>query len=347
MRIRGLGQARQMARWLKRKLAPSALVLLYHRVTEIPCDPPWLCVTPEHFAEHLEVVKRFGPTLSVGQLEEARRQGRIPRQTVVITFDDGYADNLHNAKPLLERQGVPATFFLSSGYLGQDQEFWWDELERLILHPDVLPETLRVTVQGTTHEWPLGPAAQYSAEALGRDRRWNAMIPQERTPRQKAYLALCKLLRTLLPEQREKVLEELRAVLGADATGRPSHRALTLEETVALADSAVAEIGAHTVTHPVLAALPVDRQHDELRRSKNRLEEILGRPVRSFSYPFGTLSDYTSDTVAAARATFACACSNFEGLVDRRTDPHQLPRFVVRDWDGDTLARHLEEWLRG
>jgi peptidoglycan/xylan/chitin deacetylase (PgdA/CDA1 family) len=277
-----------------------------------------------------------------------RRQRRIPRRAVVITFDDGYADNLHNATPLLERQGVPATFFLSSGYVGQDQEFWWDELERLLLHPSDLPETLHVTVEGATHQWPLAPVARYSEEAFARDRLWNAMMPQERTLRQKAYLDLCRLLRTLLPEQRERVLEELRTVVGSGATGRQSHRALTVEETVALADSAVAEIGSHTVTHPVLAVLPVGRQLDELRRSRSRLEEIVGRPVLSFSYPFGARSDYTRDTIAAVRGTgFCSACSNFEGLVDRRTDPYQLPRFVVRDWDGETLSCRLEEWLRG
>src|SRR5207248_6890557 len=163
-------------RWFRRKLVPRALVLLYHRVTEIPCDPQWLCVTPCHFAEHLEVLKKFGPTVSVRQLHEAQRQRRIQRGTLVVTFDDGYTDNLHQAKPLLERYGVPATFFLSSGYLGQEQEFWWDELERLLLHPGVLPETLRLTVQGTVHEWQLGTAAPYSEEAFVRERSWNAML---------------------------------------------------------------------------------------------------------------------------------------------------------------------------
>ncbi|MBI4522975.1 MAG: polysaccharide deacetylase family protein [Deltaproteobacteria bacterium] len=349
MRIPGFGKARRAARWLKRNLVPSALVLLYHRVAEVTCDPQWLCVTPQHFAQHLEVLKKFGPTLAVHQLEKALRQERISRKTMAVTFDDGYADNLYNALPLLEQHGVPATFFLSSGYLGQEGEFWWDELERLILNPGVLPKTLRVTVDGGTHEWDLGPAEQYGEEAFARDRSWNAMLPQERTPRQKAYLSLCSLLRTLLPEQRSHVLEQLRNARGAaGAGGRPSHRALSPEEVKKLADSSLAEIGAHTVTHPVLAALPVDRQREEIGGSKSRIEEILGRPIHSFSYPFGMQGDYTSETVAIVRDSgFACACSNFEGAIDRETNPYQLPRFVVRDWDRDTFVRFLEEWSRG
>jgi peptidoglycan/xylan/chitin deacetylase (PgdA/CDA1 family) len=348
MRIRGLGEARRMARRIKRSLVPSAIVLLYHRVATMPCDPQWLCVTPQHFAEHLEVLNQFGPTLRMHQLAEARQQGRVPRRTVVVTFDDGYADNLYSALPLLDQRGVPATFFLSSGYLGQEYEFWWDELERLILHPGVLPRTLRVTINATTYEWELGSAAHYGEEAFLQDRSWNAMLPQERTPRQKAYLSLCRLLRAVPPEQRNQVLEELRHARGAETAGRASHRPMSLEEVKTLADSKLAEIGAHTVTHPVLAALPIDRQRDEIGRSKSQLEEILGRPIGSFSYPFGMQDDYTSEAIAMVRDSgFACACSNFEGVVDQRTDPYQLPRFVVRDWDGDTFASFLEEWHRG
>jgi peptidoglycan/xylan/chitin deacetylase (PgdA/CDA1 family) len=123
---------------------------------------------------------------------------------------------------------------------------------------------------------------------------------------------------------------------------------MSREEVKKLADSKLAEIGAHTVTHPVLAALPIDRQRDEIGRSKSQLEEILGRPLGSFSYPFGMQADYTSEAIAIVRDSgFACACSNFEGVVNQRTDSYQLPRFVVRDWDGDTFANFLEEWHRG
>jgi peptidoglycan/xylan/chitin deacetylase (PgdA/CDA1 family) len=332
------------ARRLKGLFVPSALVLLYHRVADIACDPQWLCVTPRHFAEHLEVLNQFGPTLTVRQLNEVRETGSIPRRAVVVTFDDGYADNLYNAVPLLERHDVPATFFVCSGYVGQEREFWWDDLERLMLHPGMLPATLEITLNGSTHSWPLG-SSDYSEEAFVRDRSWNAMMARKPTARQQAYLALCQLLRRVAPEQRDRILAELCAQREPAVLPRSSHRAMTAEELKTLADCRLAEVGAHTVTHPVLAALSLDRQRDEVSRSKNELENIIGHSISGFSYPFGALADYTSDTAAVVRDTgFSCACSNFEGLVNRGTDPYALPRFVVRDWDGETFARVLHEW---
>ena len=65
--------------------------------------------------------------------------GDVPSAGVVVTFDDGYADNFHNAKPLLERYEIPATVFVTTGYLQDQREFWWDELERILLQPGTLP----------------------------------------------------------------------------------------------------------------------------------------------------------------------------------------------------------------
>jgi peptidoglycan/xylan/chitin deacetylase (PgdA/CDA1 family) len=83
---------------------------------------------------------------------------------VVVTFDDGYADNLHHAKPLLERYGIPATVFVTSDYIGQEHEFWGDKLERLLLQPGALPQTLQLQVNGTAYQWSLGEAAYFSEE---------------------------------------------------------------------------------------------------------------------------------------------------------------------------------------
>ncbi len=111
----------------------------------------------------------------------------------------------------------------------------------------------------------------------------------------------------------------------------------------ALARGELIEIGAHTVTHPALSALPLTSQREEILESKARLGKILNRPVDSFSYPYGALS---AETVGAVReAGFACACSASAGIVGRSTDRFQLPRVHVEDWDGEEFAKQLSRWF--
>jgi peptidoglycan/xylan/chitin deacetylase (PgdA/CDA1 family) len=112
-----------------------------------------------------------------------------------------------------------------------------------------------------------------------------------------------------------------------------------------MAEDGLVEIGSHTVTHPVLATLPVTAQRDEIRQSKAGLEDILGCEVTSFSYPHGS---YTPETVDLLReAGFTQACSSIADVVWQSTDGFQLPRRIVKDWDGEAFARRLEEWFSG
>lgn len=346
MRIRGIGRLRRAARRLRNRFAPGVLILLYHRVVELPSDPYLLGVTPQHFAEHLEILRQHGCVMRLQQLIQALQDGNLPHRGVVVTFDDGYADNLYNAKPLLERYDIPATVFVSSGNIGQEREFWWDELDRLLLQPGTLPETLHLNVNESTYQWELGSAADYSEDDLGRDRWWHLYQKDDPSMRQHLFRSLHQLLNSLPRSERWQVLDELSVWAGAGLRGRSTHRTLSPEEVVHLAEGELVEVGAHTVNHPVLSTLPVAVQQDEIRQSKAALEEILGHPVTSFAYPHGSRSDYTTETVTVAQeAGFACACSNFADLVWRGTDHFQLPRVIVQDWDGETFARRLEEWL--
>src|SRR4051794_20071252 len=117
-------------RWLLERRGAIA-ILLYHRVTALDSDPQQLAVTPEHFDEHLRVLREICTPVELADVPRMLRARRLPKRPVAVTFDDGYRDNLHEAKPLLERHGVPATVFVASGYVGSGREFWWDELERL------------------------------------------------------------------------------------------------------------------------------------------------------------------------------------------------------------------------
>jgi peptidoglycan/xylan/chitin deacetylase (PgdA/CDA1 family) len=348
MRIPAIDGLRLAAQRLRRRYVPSGLILLYHRIADVRPDPWSLCVTPRHFAEQLETLRQYGRPMQLRQLAQALADGNIPRRSVVVTFDDGYADNLYHAKPTLERYEIPTTVFLITGHIGHTREFWWDELERLLLQPGTLPEALALRINGHVYQCQLGEAAQYSEEDVRHHQHWIAWGEDDPTPRHALYRALWKLLQPLPEGARRTVLDELLAWSGAEPVSRPTHRSLSLAETCALAHGDLIEVGAHTVTHSSLSALPMAAQRDEVERSKACLEAVLGHPITSFSYPYGKQCDYTQETVAIVRqAGFACACSNFAGVVGRGTDRFQLPRVNVQDCDGETFARQLLSWFGG
>ncbi len=298
---RRLGQA---ARWLKYRVASRALILMYHRVTDLPNDPYLLAVKPKHFAEQMEVIRRHCIPMRLQDLVDALHGGKVPNRAIVVTFDDGYADNLDHAKPLLERYEIPATVFVTAGHLATRREFWWDVMDRALLQPGTLPARLRLTINRTAYEWELGEGIPYTVENYQRDRDWHIERP----------------------------------------SARPTHRTLTADELVLLHEGGLLEIGAHTMTHPLLATLPAEDQRAEIQGSKTVLEGILKHSVTSFAFPHGSSSP---ETDAIVRKDFVCACSSIADAVWRDANCFQLPRLGVRDWDEETFARWLTWWMDG
>lgn len=339
--ILGIGIRRNWRR-LKNNLMPGGFILLYHRVADADSDPWSLSVSPQHFAEHLEVLRKYTRPLQLEQLNQDIEAKKPLNRRVAITFDDGYADNFHNAKPLLERYDIPATVFVTSGYVGNEYEFWWDELERVFLQPQTLPESLELCIEGTNYYWELGEASDYSQNDYQRHRDWQIEQPPP-SVRHFLYFYLWQLLRPMLDGDRRTVLDALLAWAGAESKSRPTHRPMTVAEVSALEQGELIHVGCHTITHPFLSALPVNLQQLEIEQSKARLEEILGHQVNTFSYPFGA---YTAKTVDVVREVgFSCACSTIPESVRRHSDRFQLPRVEVHDWDGDEFARRLSRWF--
>jgi peptidoglycan/xylan/chitin deacetylase (PgdA/CDA1 family) len=321
---------------------PSGVVLLYHRVADLESDPQLLAVSPRNFAEHLEVLGQSYLPVRLGELRDHTHGA--PRRThpVALTFDDGYADNLYQGLPLLRAAGIPATAFIVTGQMGALEEFWWDELERILLRKPDLPGSLRLTIGSKQFSWHLAPAGGES------DRRWNVLSARPYSPRQAAYLELCELLRPLSEPTRKQALDSLRDWADVKGPSRAHNRTLAEEEVVALAEDGLVEVGAHTVTHPLLSMQPVGVQKEEIERSKLRLEDILNARVPGFSYPYGGRRDYTSAAVGLVKeGGYAYACSNFRGRVYRGTDRFQMPRFIVLDWNGDEFARRLGGFFNG
>ena len=126
--------------------AAKILVLMYHRVAVAKTDPWGLCVSPENFDQHLQVLKSGFNVISTLELLQQVSTKKIIKDAVCITFDDGYADNFTYAKPLLLRYNCPATFFITTGVTHQQKQFWWDELGNVLLSSKHLPAFLSIKI---------------------------------------------------------------------------------------------------------------------------------------------------------------------------------------------------------
>ncbi len=110
----------------------GACILAYHRVAELATDHDQLAVTPEQFRQQMSIVRRHYRVMGVADLTAALCRGQAPGRAMVVTFDDGYADNFTHALHILEEFEVPATVFVTADMVGSARAFWWDELDSLI-----------------------------------------------------------------------------------------------------------------------------------------------------------------------------------------------------------------------
>jgi len=348
MQLRAL--ARPPRRLLRRAasfLVGGAVILLYHRVHDTDFDPWLLSVSTKNFDDHMAHLRRHYAVLSLAELRAGVDAGRVPRGAVCVTFDDGYDDNLRNAKPILERHRVSATVFVASGYTGAGLEFWWDELERVVLHAPNVPQRLTVSSGGATRAWDTASACAATVSERLSDRGWNVERPDDPTPLHRAFREIHRVLSTLPADEQAVALADLRHQTGSTSAPRQANLAMSRESVRSLAEGGLVSVGAHTVTHPVLSSLPPDAAAHEIRQSKQDLEQLLGQPVTSFAYPYGYRGAYTERNVADVRAAgITDAYSNFGGAVRAAADCHQLNRILVRDWSGEAFARRLR-WAFG
>jgi peptidoglycan/xylan/chitin deacetylase (PgdA/CDA1 family) len=314
----------------RRKGGP--VILMYHRIATPEMDPWGLSVSPGRFRQQIHALRASRTVLSMDLFVARLEAQDLPRDAVAITFDDGYLDNLRQAKPILEAAGVPATVFITTGRIGGGEAFWWDELARMVL-TRVQPMTLEVDATAITIDLPrLDPTAEPRAG-------WRAW-EEPGTDREAAYQRLWRSLQGEGPERREASMERLREIFGAPPPC-PDDLPMSVGEVQSLASQWVA-IGAHGCTHQALTSLPAATRAHEIETSGAEVERLCGRPATGFAYPHGDRDDQTMEMVRAAG--YRWACSAHEACVDtRRAGLYDLPRIAVGDWPANRLLAKLSE----
>lgn len=313
-----------MARAMGRLLSPGGrggrlTILAYHRVLSRP-DPLRAddCDT-ESFAWQMQLLAKYFNVLSLTEAIERLRQGRLPSRAVCVTFDDGYFDNVENALPVLLEQNICATFFISTGFL--EGSCMWN---------DIVIEAVR--------QEP-GPVLDLTACGL------DSYPVATADDRRRTVQTVLSAIKYLDPAERSMRVEQILVAAGAK---RPQGLMMRPEHVQRLARSGM-EIGAHTVTHPILARLDHASACAEIAGGRERLETVIGSPVRLFAYPNGVPSrDYTHEHVQILKELgFLAAVTTSPGAVRAESDYLQLPRFAP--WDrrpGRFIWRLLQNYTR-
>jgi peptidoglycan/xylan/chitin deacetylase (PgdA/CDA1 family) len=326
MKVRGKLRSVFHRMWPPR---PKPLILMYHRVAEDPVDPWSITVSPACFEEHLQVLCRSRRPLPIARFFRDLMAGTLRPDSVALTFDDGYLDNLIAAKPRLAAADVPATVFLTTGYLNRPGKFWWDELAKLILFGNG-PQRFDLQAGGKTVQ------IDVDDEALSHQDTTPSAIWTKRRP---ALMAIWEIVRRLDEDERGSVMRALGSIFAVAHQHAAPSRPMTSEEVHELVADSLVTIGAHSVTHPVLSELEPSTCRREITESKRTCEALVGAPVVSFSYPYGDFKAQTREEVRAAG--FAFACSTQHGPAVATSDAFALPRIHVHNWDGHAFERAL------
>lgn len=279
-------------------------MLIFHRVVPEP-DP--LFPDEMHAARFdalMGLVARECRVLTLGQALKARDAGRLPARALVVTFDDGYADNATIALPILRRHGLPATFFVATGFLNGGRMF-----------NDSVIETLRATREQRVDLSELGLGVMPLGTVVERSAAIHAVLLKIK------YMDL---------QGREPAIAAVRQAAGLPAL--PDDLMMT-DEQVRQLHRAGMEIGGHTVAHPILRVLPDAQAEAEIAGGRAALQAMIDAPVEVFAYPNGRPGqDYDDRHVAMVRRLgFLGAVSTVADTVGPQSDRFQLPRFTP--WD--------------
>jgi peptidoglycan/xylan/chitin deacetylase (PgdA/CDA1 family) len=290
---------------------PGVAILRYHAVHEDPKQNEntigcGITHSRASFESQMKILaSKFHP-ISLDELFTSLQHGRrIPRWSVVITFDDGYADNFEIAAPILNRYGVPACFYIMVGPIDTRGVPWFVRIRNAMARTKV-------------PRWR-DPAGQM-----------HELDSPER--RKQAFWSASRALAKSTGANQENLLEKIELQLDVEPLAPSDCRMLTWDQVRAL-QKAGHIIGSHTVSHGNSAYISGTELDTEFVASKKRLEEELHTPVIHFSYPSPILEPHFSfeSMECSRRAGYRTAVTCAPGVVRLGDNPLSLRRVFAQD----------------
>ncbi len=307
-----------LTRFVGERVAPGGdharlSILMYHRVLPRPDTLLPRQMHAEVFDTHMRSLRSHFNCLPLGEAVARLRDRTLPPRAACVTFDDGYRDNVEVALPILRKHGVPAIFFIATGYLDGGRMF---------------NDTVIEAIRGARVD-------VLDLSDLDAGRLSLATLEERRA----AVSACLKAAKYRGFDARRDFVSELARRSGA---ALPDDLMMDSPQVNVLAQAGM-EIGAHTVNHPILLNVDDDQARREIEDGKRQLEVLTARPVTLFAYPNGIPGkDYGPAHVRMVRgAGFEAAVSTSVGVSTPSTDLHQLPRFTPWDLTSARFALRL------
>jgi peptidoglycan/xylan/chitin deacetylase (PgdA/CDA1 family) len=300
-------RAAEIKKWIKSRLPTPILdpisnyyqgegtCLMYHRITD---DKNYnyerdyyhhgMLTHRDNFELQIEHLSKHYHCLDISSAMTLLQQGKLPSKTVLVTFDDGYKDNLTLALPILKKYSVPATIYITTGFINRESILWWYEAEFIMSRTN----NVRFNYQGKDYHW----------------------LIQTSDDRQQAIEKLSKLIKVMTFNEQISVMNQLRLLINDKFDY--SAEFLTWKELQELDKEPLITIGAHTQNHPCMRILDSQTLMEELLQSKQLLEEKLQHPILHFAYPFGGQDDAsTREYQAVEKAGFVSAMTTRFGHI--------------------------------
>ncbi|HKJ39872.1 MAG TPA: polysaccharide deacetylase family protein [Anaerolineales bacterium] len=258
----------------------SLTVLNYHRIDDPEDDnfatfKPNVSALPAQFDLQMKYLAENYNVVSASDVSAWIMDGRpLPSRAALITFDDGYYDNYANAFPILMKRKLPAIIFLASDYMESSTPFYWDLIAYCFFKSP------------NNHlEIPLVGSFSWTNE-ISRDRVAKDVI---------------ELIKTIPEQDKMKIIDSFPDLMNVSVSNDLFKGMFLSWDQVQEMSANGIEMGAHTASHPILTRISLDDAKLEIVKSKKRIEEVINKPVVSFAYPNGQLSDYDDAVMDAVR----------------------------------------------
>ena len=287
------------------------VILLYHGVTKFEnngiCNKQGKHISEKEFREHMLFIKQHCTPLSIDDWLSLRNGNNMPKNPVIVSFDDGFENNFTTACPVLEEFKIPAIFYISSGMIGTHKMFWVDIIEDLINRTEAKRISLKLE---RIDEFDL----------LGEDNKFKTLLKIK---------SFCKAKPNNI---KNKVISDLQIATNVEPScfANPNYKSMSWDQLIKLANNPLFTIGGHSLNHNILSSLSNKDLESEVIQSLEMLEDKLGHPINHYSYPEGQPIHFNEKVIEVLKNNgIVCSPSAIYGVNNHLDDLFNLKRIMV------------------